>query len=81
MSEFTMHEYSDEDMERMFEGMKKYVRDTSNKTQDKEWQDAWLKVGIRIAIRCKQRIDNIPIALIPTESATECWNGYREEEE
>lgn len=46
-----------------------------------EWQDAWLKVGIRMAIRCKQHIDNIPIALIPTGSARECWNGYREEEE
>ena len=50
-------------------------------TQEKEWEDAWLKICIRMAVRCKQRINNIPIALIPTGSASECWNGYREEEE
>lgn len=32
MSEFTMHEYSDEDVERMIEGLKKYIRDTSTPT-------------------------------------------------
>lgn len=32
MSEFTMHEYSDKDMEKMFDGMKTYIRDTTTPT-------------------------------------------------
>lgn len=63
---------------RVFDGDGDLIETTN---QEKEWQDAWLRVCIRMAVRCKQRIDNIPIALIPSGSASECWNGHRGDEE
>ena len=48
---------------------------------NKEWEDYNMRLNLRMAVRCKQRIDNIPIAIIPEGSARQLWNGYREEEE
>lgn len=39
MSEFTMHDYTEEDMESIFEGMKKYIHDTSSKEKAIEKRD------------------------------------------
>lgn len=47
----------------------------------KEWEDYNMKLNIGMAVRCKQRINNCPIAIIPEGSARQLWNGYREAEE
>ena len=48
---------------------------------NKEWEDYTMRLFIRMAVRCKQRINNCPVAIIPEGSARQLWNGYREEEE
>ena len=45
---------------------------------DTGWEDLYLRLSIRMAIRCKQRIMNVPIAMYNAEgSASVLWNGYR----
>lgn len=46
---------------------------------NKEWEDYEMRLNIRMAVRCKQRINNYPIAIIPEGSARQLWNGYRGE--
>lgn len=47
---------------------------------NQEWEDYEMRLNIRMAVRCKQRINNIPMAIIPEGSARQLWNGYRGEE-
>lgn len=88
MSEFTMVDYSDEDVEKMFDGLEDYIENTADKDNrpcsmkdmSQDWKDLYLRIGIRMAIRCKQKIWNVPIAMYNAEgSASVLWNGYREE--
>jgi hypothetical protein len=48
---------------------------------DAGWDDLYLRISIRMAIRCKQRIMNVPIAMYNADgSASVLWNGYRDGE-
>jgi len=48
------------------------------------FEDIAMHIGIRMAVRCRQRMNYHPIAILPERSGLDprCfWNGYREEEE
>ena len=63
----------------VFKGMNEEEREKRLREIEEEWKAYYLRVGIKMAVRCKQCIVAVPLSLFSDVDAKEMWNGYKGE--